>query len=91
MVPVQPQVDSVYYVHASDGSNSVTITPKLDGTKYAGWRRSMRRALSEKSNISMVDHPIHVPEDYDLNRLAWLQCNHLVHSWIINSVSDFIA
>lgn len=32
-----------------------------------------------------------MPDEDDLNRHAWERCNHLVHSWIINSVTDLIA
>jgi len=32
-----------------------------------------------------------IPDDDDLNRSAWEQCNHLIQSWIINSVSPQIA
>ncbi|XP_024634836.1 uncharacterized protein [Medicago truncatula] len=32
-----------------------------------------------------------MPHDDDLNRAAWERCNHLVQSWLINSVSDSIA
>lgn len=44
MVPVQPQL------------NSVTVTHKLDDTKYVGLSKSMRRDLGEKNKLSMVDH-----------------------------------
>ncbi|CAK8567026.1 unnamed protein product [Lathyrus sativus] len=92
MVLVQPQLDSLYYIHLSDGRNSVTVTPKLDGTNYDGWSRSMRRALGAKNKLIMVDHTIHVTnDDDDLNRLAWECCDHLVHSWIISCVSHYIA
>ncbi|MCI26703.1 integrase catalytic region, partial [Trifolium medium] len=32
-----------------------------------------------------------IPDFDDLNRRAWERCNHLIHSWIINSVSEQIA
>lgn len=32
-----------------------------------------------------------MPHDDDLNRAVWERCNHLVQSWLINSVSDSIA
>ncbi|KAI5387411.1 hypothetical protein KIW84_073518 [Lathyrus oleraceus] len=31
------------------------------------------------------------PGIYDLNRIAWEQCNCLVHSWIINYITTPIA
>ena len=32
-----------------------------------------------------------MPDFEDLNCAAWERCNHLVQSWLINSVSDSIA
>jgi len=30
----QPNTDSIYYVHPSEGPNSVTVTPLLTGSNY---------------------------------------------------------
>lgn len=35
-IQAQPQLDSIYYVHSSDIQNVVLVTPKLDGSSYAG-------------------------------------------------------
>jgi hypothetical protein len=32
-------VDSIYYVHPSEGSNSWNITPQLNGSNYLSWPR----------------------------------------------------
>ncbi|MCH85942.1 hypothetical protein A2U01_0006794 [Trifolium medium] len=45
---VQPQLnntDSIFYVHPSEGPNSLTVTPSLNGSNYLAWNRSMCRAL----------------------------------------------
>lgn len=89
----QPQVnvDSIFYVHPSEGPNSVTVTPLLTRSNYLAWSRSMQRALGAKNKLSFIDGSIHVPAIDDLNRGAWERCNHLIHSWILNSVSPQIA
>jgi len=89
----QPQVnvDSIFYVHPSEGPNSVTVTPLLTGSNYLAWSRSMQRALGAKNKLSFIDGSIHVPAIDDLNRGAWERCNHLIHSWILNLVSLQIA
>lgn len=89
----QPQVnvDSIFYVHPSEGPNSVTVTPLLTRSNYLAWSRSMQRALGAKNKLSFIDGSIHVPAIDDLNRGAWERCNNLVHSWILNSVSPQIA
>ncbi|GAU11490.1 hypothetical protein TSUD_344800 [Trifolium subterraneum] len=83
--------DSVFYVHPSEGPNSVTVTPSLNGSNYLAWSISMRRALGAKNKLAFIDRSIPIPDIQDLNRSAWERCNHLIHSWIINSVSENIA
>lgn len=82
---------SPYYVHPSEGPNSVSITPQLDVTNYLAWARAMRRALGSKNKFHFVDGTIPVPSFNDLNYHAWERCNNLIHSWITNSVSSQIA
>jgi hypothetical protein len=51
----------------------------------------MRRALGAKNKLAFIDRATPIPDLLDLNRSAWERCNHLVHSWIINSVSESLA
>lgn len=78
---LQQDIDYAFFVHPSEGPNSLTVCPKLNGTLLgivlcnAHWGRST----------------IHIHVLQDLNPNAWERCNHLVQSWIINYVSDSIA
>jgi len=47
--------------------------------------------LGAKNKLSFINGAIQQPDVLDLNRAAWGRCNHLIHSWIINSVSESIA
>lgn len=87
----QPDTESVFYVHPSEGPNSVLVTPPLDGSNYLAWSRSMIRAFGAKNKLKFIDGSMEIPDDDDLNRAAWERCNHLIQSWIINSVSPQIA
>ncbi|PNY05212.1 flavonol sulfotransferase-like protein [Trifolium pratense] len=59
---------------------------------HRSWARSMRRALGGKMKFDFVDSSIPVPIDpFDPSLRAWSRCNMLVHSWILNSVSESIA
>lgn len=51
----------------------------------------MKRVLGAKNKWKFVDAYIKVPGDYDLNFAQWECYNHLIDSWIINSVSDQIT
>lgn len=51
----------------------------------------MQRALGAKTKLSFIDGSIRVPAIDDLTRGAWERCIHLIHSWILNSVSPQIS
>jgi len=87
----QPDTESVFYVHPSEGPNSVVVAPPLDGSNYLAWSRSMIRAFGAKNKLKFIDGSMEIPDEDDLNRSAWERCNHLIQSWIINSVSPQIA
>ncbi|GAU31820.1 hypothetical protein TSUD_58210 [Trifolium subterraneum] len=86
-----PDTDSIFYIHPSEGPNSVVVTPKLNGSNFLAWSRSMQRALGAKNKLRFVDGSLEIPPIHDLNRTSWERCNHLIHSWILNSVSEQIA
>jgi len=88
---VQVNADSIFYVHPSEGPNSVTVTPLLTRSNYLAWSRSMQRALGAQNKLSFIDISIPIPDIDDLNRGVWERCSHLIHSWILNSVSPQIA
>jgi hypothetical protein len=83
--------ESIFYVHPSEGPNTVTVTPLLTGSNYLAWSRSMQRALGAKNKLAFFNGSTPEPDADDLNRSAWERCNHLIHSWILNSVSPQIA
>ncbi|MCI32704.1 retrovirus-related pol polyprotein from transposon TNT 1-94, partial [Trifolium medium] len=94
VVPLEPSSDpsSPYFVHPSDVPSSVKVTPLLTGSNYHSWSHSMCRALGGKLKLEFVDGSFPVPIDqFDPSFRAWNRCNMLVHSWIMNSVSDSIA
>ncbi|GAU31823.1 hypothetical protein TSUD_58240 [Trifolium subterraneum] len=83
---------SPYYVHSSDGPSSVTMKPVLNGSNYHSWARSMRRALGGKMKYEFVDGTIPpVLDPFDPTYRAWHRYNDLIHSWLLNSVSESIA
>lgn len=61
-----------------------TVTPLLTHSNYHIWARSMNK-------YKFDDGSIEVPDIADPSYQAWERCNLLVHSWVMNSVSDSIA
>jgi len=89
----QPNQDNDYafFVHPSEGPNYLIVSPKLNGSNYIAWNRSMQWALGRKNKVGFINGSTPIHDLQDLNHNAWEGCNHLVQSWFINSVSDSIA
>lgn len=51
----------------------------------------MRKALRGKNKYELVNGTIEVPTASDPSYKAWSRCNMLIHSWIMNLVSESIA
>jgi hypothetical protein len=71
VIQAPANTDSFYYVHPSEGPNSVVVTPLLNGSNYLAWSRSMIRALGAKNKLVFVNGQLPIPEFADLNRPAW--------------------
>jgi len=72
MVPRQirhsnSDTDSIFYVHPSEGANSLTISPKLNGLNYLASSHSMQHALGAKNKLAFMDGTILIPDLLDLN------------------------
>jgi len=52
---------SVFFVHPSEGPNSLTVSPKLNGSNYLAWNQSMQRALGTKNKLGFINGMILVP------------------------------
>lgn len=79
----QHDYDSIYFTFIQNKEpNSVTITPKLNGSNYLAWSLSMQCALDAKNELSFVNSSTPIPDQLDFNRGVLERCNHLIHYWI---------
>jgi hypothetical protein len=67
MVRQQNQVDtnSIFYVHPSEGPNTVVVTPLLTGSNYLAWSISMQHAFGAKNKLAFIDGFTPVPDNDD--------------------------
>ncbi|KAL2928660.1 Retrovirus-related Pol polyprotein from transposon TNT 1-94 [Bienertia sinuspersici] len=84
------ETSSPLYVHPSDGSGTIAIE-KLQGPEnYRTWKRTMEVALSSKRKLGFVKGTV-VKDSTDPVKIeAWVTCNDMVVSWIMNNVNDHI-
>ena len=83
---------SNYYLHHGDSPGAILVSQPLLGDNYHTWSRSMMMALTAKSKVGFVNGMIMQPEDESLPMYkAWVRCNTMVISWLLNSLSKEIA
>ncbi|XP_068649201.1 uncharacterized protein [Aristolochia californica] len=81
-----------YYLHHSDSPEQVLVSQLLTGENYTSWSRAMTLALSVKNKVGFIDGSIPEPQSADPPLLnSWTRNNHIVISWILNSVSKEIS
>lgn len=76
-----------YYLHPSDNPGMTLTTVILTEQNYNQWSRSMEIALSSKLKLGFVDGTYAMPAANSPMLVHWTRCNHMIISWILNSVS----
>ncbi|KAK3040007.1 hypothetical protein RJ639_027197 [Escallonia herrerae] len=80
---------SPFYLHPSDHPGLIFVTQPLseNGENYFTWRRNMLTALQSKNKAGFVDGLIAKLDVHSRDFQSWIQCNAVVKSWIVNSLS----
>ena len=83
---------SKYYLHHGDSPGAILVCQSLVGDNYHTWSRSMVMALTAKNKIGFVNGVIEQPQDeFSPAYNAWVRCNTMVISWLLNSLSKEIT
>ncbi|XP_060183613.1 uncharacterized protein LOC132613565 [Lycium barbarum] len=80
-----------YYLHPSDAPGLTLVVSPFNGKGYGGWRRSMLIALSAKNKTGFIDGSLPEPAADSSSLKSWTRCNHMVLSWLLNSLSKDIG
>lgn len=79
-----------YFLSSSDSLGMSLTTIILNEQNYSQWSRSMKVALSSKKNLGFVDGSNLQPPLNSPLVNHWNRCNHMVISWLLNSISPDI-
>ncbi|XP_073271537.1 uncharacterized protein [Primulina huaijiensis] len=82
---------SPYFLQNGDHPGLVLVSHFLAGNNYNTWSRAMSMALTAKNKLVFVDGTFVRPPPEDLLYGAWIRCNSMVISWLLNAVSREIA
>lgn len=78
--------NSPYYLHYGDNTWMQLISIGLTEDNYATRSRAVIVAHSVKNKEGFIDGSIVKPQQDDFLYSARRRCNHVVSSWIINSI-----
>ncbi|XP_019248670.1 PREDICTED: uncharacterized protein LOC109227935 [Nicotiana attenuata] len=80
-----------YFLHASDAPGMILVNTPFDGRDYAGWSRSILISLSAKNKLGFIDGSCPMPSSTNPTHPTWSRCNHMMTSWLLNSLTNVIA
>ena len=82
------------YLHHEESPGAMLVYQPLVGENYPTWARSMRMALIAKNKLGFIDGTLTLSSPMVKTSSAiqaWIHCDKMVTSWILNSVSQEIA
>jgi len=82
-----------YYIHPSNHPGHLLVPPKLNGTNYSSWSKSMVNALTTKNKVGFINGSIKTPSEVDqlAEYALWNRCNIMILSWLTHSVEPDLA
>ncbi|KAL0009540.1 hypothetical protein SO802_011042 [Lithocarpus litseifolius] len=82
------------YLHHEESPGAMLVYQPLVGENYPTWARSMRMALIAKNKLGFIDGTLTLSSPMVKTSSAiqaWVHCDKMVASWILNSVCQEIA
>ncbi|KAL4597753.1 hypothetical protein ACB092_11G011500 [Castanea dentata] len=82
------------YLHHEESPGAMLVYQPLVGENYPTWARSMQMALIAKNKLGFIDGTLTLSSPMVKTSSAiqaWVHCDKMVASWILNSVSQEIA
>ncbi|KAL6214551.1 hypothetical protein ACLB2K_013983 [Fragaria x ananassa] len=79
------------YLHYSDHPGAILVPQSLVEDNYSEWCQSMTMALTIKNKVGLVNGSSPRPTVQDNEQQQWDQCDTLVKTWLIGSMSKAIS
>lgn len=67
------------------------VTHILYGDNYTTWSRAMIKVFGAKNKIGFANASLLCPSTVDHSFQVWSRCNHMIYSWILNSITKDIV
>lgn len=89
--PVDESISNPLFLHHGDNPGTVPVSQFLNSENYSPGSHSISKALSEKNKTGFIDGTIVKPDPSNSKYDAWIRCNDMVLSWLLNSLSKDLA
>ncbi|XP_041001582.1 uncharacterized protein LOC121247272 [Juglans microcarpa x Juglans regia] len=80
-----------FYLQHGDHPGAILVSQPLNSDNNLTWNRSMSMALISKNKLCFVNGALPPPPVLDPMHSAWIRCNIVVLSWLLNAMSKEIA
>ncbi|XP_070049340.1 uncharacterized protein [Nicotiana tomentosiformis] len=82
---------SPLYIHPSENAWTMLVPVAFDGIGYRSWRRGVLRTLSVKNKVGFITGKGKKLDAGHTTFDQWERCDDMVTSWILNSLSKYLA
>lgn len=80
-----------YFLCSADTSNQSIIAIVFNGSNYVNWSRAMKMALIARNKQGFIDGTLPKPSPPSTDLQKWIRNDHVVLSWIINSIDKTLV
>lgn len=80
-------INHPYYLSSADHPGLSLVSETLTNQNYQHWSRYVKIALLAKLKLGFIDGTQLKPADNSPQLALWKRSNHLVISWLLNSIS----
>ncbi|GJT34119.1 putative retrotransposon copia-like protein [Tanacetum coccineum] len=86
----EPDMNSSFYIHASDYPKQMHVNETLIDINYTDWSQEMMNFLFAKNKVGLVDGSIKKPTEDATNYVLWMRCDAMVKGWLITTMEKDI-
>ncbi|KAI3781943.1 hypothetical protein L2E82_11971 [Cichorium intybus] len=85
-----PDINSPFYIHASDYPKQMHVNDTLTDSNYTDWFQEMLNFLFAKNKVGFVDGTLKKPEKTATDYMAWMRCDAMVKGWLTTAMEKDI-
>ncbi|GJY98317.1 putative RNA-directed DNA polymerase [Tanacetum coccineum] len=85
-----PDINSPFYIHASDYPKQMHVNDTLTDINYTDWSQEMLNFLFAKNKVGFIDGTLKKPKKTATDYMAWMRCDAMVKGWLTTAMEKDI-